>query len=244
MFNFRQRFLWSLDPLYDSARGVLQLQRAVDEARREFGGIDFLHLFDWGQVTGVGRIYGRTGDLSPYDSLRGGREALRPAIAAVQAQQVPVGLYIEGYLLEQRGRLGQQSGAAWQLVGARRPQTVLARQHRDVHLSGRGRVARGPGLDLRDQGPGTGRGRHVHRRVRLRGREQGLLVARARPRGAQLPGGRRAGCTRMIRERIAGIRPNVAIYTEETPVDVTSQYQDGSFTYAMLSAQQARTRCR
>jgi hypothetical protein len=33
----------------------------------------------------------------------------------------------------------------------------------------------------------------------------------------------------------------VAIYTEESPVDVTSQYQDGSFTYAMFSAQRVPT---
>ncbi len=40
------------------------------------------------------------------------------------------------------------------------------------------------------------------------------------------------------RERYSGLqaKPGVALYSEETPVDVTTQYQDGSFTYAMSTA--------
>ena len=47
--------------------------------------------------------------------------------------------------------------------------------------------------------------------------------------------------TRIIRHSIETAKKNVAVYTEETPVDVTSQYQDGSFTYAMSSARRVRT---
>lgn len=47
--------------------------------------------------------------------------------------------------------------------------------------------------------------------------------------------------TRTVRERIDAAKSNVALYTEESPVDVTSQYQDGSFTYAMFSAQRSQT---
>jgi hypothetical protein len=48
--------------------------------------------------------------------------------------------------------------------------------------------------------------------------------------------------TRAVRQRIDGVKPNVALYTEESPIDVTSQYQDGSFTYAMFAAQRSQTR--
>jgi hypothetical protein len=74
VFNFRQRFLWAHDPLCDAKTGELHLERAVEEARREFGGIDYLHLFDWGNCGPYGRIYGRTGDHSPYDYIKGGRD--------------------------------------------------------------------------------------------------------------------------------------------------------------------------
>ncbi|MGC9318510.1 MAG: DUF6259 domain-containing protein, partial [Armatimonadota bacterium] len=40
--------------------------------------------------------------------------------------------------------------------------------------------------------------------------------------------------TRAVRE---AIEPTTALYTEETPCDVTSQYQDGSFTYNISRAQ-------
>jgi hypothetical protein len=50
------------------------------------------------------------------------------------------------------------------------------------------------------------------------------------------------GCTRIVRDRIARVKQGVALYTEETPVDVTTQFQDGSFTYAMFDAQRTRTR--
>ena len=116
VFNFRQRFLHGLDPLDNGQR--LDLQRAVDEARREFGGVEYLHLFDWGDCGPYGRIYGRTGDHSPYDYLKGGQAALREALASVQAQGIPVGLYVEGYLLDERGKLGQRFGKEWQMTDA------------------------------------------------------------------------------------------------------------------------------
>lgn len=242
VFNFRQRCLWTLDPLYDPASGDLTFQRAVDEARREFGGIDYLHLFDWGHVTGLGRIYGRTGDRSPYGSLRGGRDALRAAIAGIQSQQIPVGLYIEGYLLEQRGQLGQQSGAAWQLVGrdGRKrfwPDSTemficpAVDAWREVQASTYATKVQELGVD----------GMYID--------EFGFADASkdcwSREHGHDVPSHPALAereSTRMIRQRVAGAKPNVALYTEETPVDVTTQYQDGSFTYALSSAQQAHTR--
>ncbi|NQT86505.1 hypothetical protein HQ560_07045, partial [bacterium] len=47
--------------------------------------------------------------------------------------------------------------------------------------------------------------------------------------------------TRLIRERVEKARKNVAIYTEETPIDLTTPCQDGSFTYAMFAAQRSQS---
>ncbi len=259
VFNFRQRFLWGLDPLVGQAsqpaiveqasqsagereRRKVQLHRAVDEARREFGGIDYLHLFDWGYVHGVGRIYGRTGDLDPYETIPGGREALRNAIAGVQAQGVPVGLYIEGYLLEERGRLGGQHGRAWQLVGHDGkgmywPQCsemficpgVAA--WREVQASTYAAKVCELGVDgmYIDEFGFANSGKDCW------SREHGHPAP-------SYPVVTERDCTRTIRSAIDAARPNVAVYTEETPVDVTTQYQDGSFSYAMRHAQLAQAR--
>ena len=241
VFNFRQRFLHAHEPMYNPKTGKLDLQGAVAECRREFGGIDYLHLFDWGDVSGVGRTYGRTGDVSPYDMFRGGREALRQAIAGVQGRGVPVGLYIEGYLLQQRGKLGGRFGKQWQLVGP----------------DGKGKFW--PGSTEMMICPGVAPWREVQTstyaaKIRELGVD-GMYIDQfgfagaykdcfATGHGHGMPSYAVAAerdLTLQIRRAVSAAKRNVAIYTEETPVDVTTQYQDGSFTYAMFSSQRTPT---
>ena len=242
IFNFRQRFLHALDPLYDHKTGQLHLQRAVDEARAEFGGIDYLHLFDWGNCDKWGRIYGRTGDYSPYDFMKGGLPAFRKAIAGVQAQGVPTGLYIEGYLLTARGRLGQAHGKDWQSI------------RRD------GKGAWWPGNTEMSLCAGVKAWREVqastyHTKVKELDVD-GMYIDQfgfanvgkdcwSKDHGHPVPSycvRTERDTTQAIRERIEAAKKNVAVYTEETPVDVTTQFQDGSFTYAMRTAHGTQTR--
>jgi hypothetical protein len=239
IFNFRQRFLYWLDSLYDGQR--LDLERALDEGQREFGGIEYLHLFDWGSCDPYGRVYGRTGDYSPFDRLKGGEAALREAIAGVQARGIPVGLYIEGYLLDERGKLGRRSGKDWQLInragqGARWPDSTeiymcsFAPQWQEVQASTYAQKARELNPD----------GMYID--------EYGFAGANvdcwSAAHGHGRPGYAVAGeaeCTRLIRTRLDSAKPGVALYTEESPVDVVSQFQDGSFTYALSTAQHTAT---
>jgi hypothetical protein len=245
VFNFRQRFLWSSDPLYDAGSGTLHLDRAIDEARREFGGIEYLHLFDWGNCGPYGRIYGRTGDYSPYDYLRGGRDSLRKAIGGVQSQSVPVGLYIEGYLLEERGKLGSQFGRSWQSIGPDGkgrywPQStemfmcagVPAWQ--ELQAETYATKVRELGVDgmYLDEFGFAGENQDCW------SKEHGHAVP-SYAAAAERDGTR---AVRLRIDRATAASPatrGVALYTEESPVDVTSQYQDGSFTYAMFSAQRS-----
>ncbi len=241
VFNFRQRFLWGLDPLYDARTGKLDLGRALQEARREFGGLEYLHLFDWGNCGPYGRIYGRTGDYSPFDYIEGGRDALRDAIAGVQAQGVPVGLYIEAYLLEERGKLGQAHGKEWQLIRgdgsrARWPDSSelyvcsFVPAWREVQASTYAAKVQELGAD----------GMYLD--------EYGFAAwvdCHSAEHGHAVPGFAVAGerdSTRLVRERIESVKGGVALYSEETPVDVTTQYQDGSFTYALSGVAATRTR--
>jgi hypothetical protein len=241
VFNFRQRFLWTWDPLYDADKGELNLNSAVEEARREFGGMDYLHLFDWGYYPGLGRIYGRTGDKSPYEALKGGQEALRGAISGVQIQRIPVGLYIEGYLLEERGLLGQKFGKSWQLIDSRKapvywPESTemmicpappawsevqastYATKIRELNVDGMYLDQFGFSNVEKD----CWSDQHGHA-------VPSYCVATERD------------TTRRVRQSMDQARPNVALYTEETPVDVTTQNQDGSFTYAMSSSLHSRS---
>jgi len=242
IFNFRQRFLWSLDPLYDAKTGTFHLERAIEEGRREFGGIDYLHIFDWGNCGKYGRIYGRTGDYSPYDYLKGGRDAFRQAIAGVQKRGVPVGLYIEGYLLQEKGKLGQKFGQQWQLTGSdgkgrywpNSTEMIICpfvREWRQVQASTYATKVRELDVDgmYLDELGFAGRGRDCW------SKDHGHPVPSYVVLGEH-------DLTKMVRQRIEDAKKGVALYTEESPVDVTSQYQDGSFTYAMFSAQRTHTR--
>jgi hypothetical protein len=246
-FNFRQQFLanwrslakweslWNW--LYDGDDGTFHLERAIAEAKCHFGGIDFLHLNDWGTTPGRLRIYGRTGDDPPYDRFRGGGEAFRKAIADVQKQGVPVGLYIEGYLLDERGRLGQQAGHRWQMRDAN-GQGCYWPNSREMYAcpaipdwvevqrstyADRVRELNVDGMYI-DQFGFAGRFRDCW------AKDHGHVV----PSHAVTV---ERDCTRTIRQGIEGIKKEGVLYTEETPVDVTTQEQDGSFTYAMFNSQ-------
>jgi hypothetical protein len=241
VFNFRQHFLWSNEPLYDRTTGELHLERALTEAQAQFGGLEYLHLFDWGNCGKFGRIYGRTGDYPPYDLIRGGEAALRSALAGVQAQGVRTGLYIEGYLLDERGLLGQAQGRAWQLVRANgeRAYWPLSTEMfmcpsvsawREVQASTYAARVRELGVD----GMYVDEFGFANSAKDCYSREHG----HAAPAYA-VPAER--DYMRLLRERVDATRPGVALYGEESPCDVNSQFQDGSFTYSMAMAARTAT---
>ena len=240
VFNFRQRFLYWLDGLYDAKAGQFHLDRALDEAEEHFGGMEYMHIFDWGNCGKYGRIYGRTGDYSPYDYLKGGKAAFKDAIAGIQKRGVPVGLYIEGYLLQENGKLGQAHGKDWQLVNQRYTRVYWpgstemvmcpwAPAWREVQASTY--AAKVAELDVDgmylDQFGFAGPGKDCW----------------SRDHSHPVPGysmlGER-GLSTMVRKRIQSVKKGVALYGEETPCDVNSQVQDGSFTYHMTSCRWSR----
>ena len=241
VFNFRQHFLWSNEPLYDRATGELHLERALAEAQAQFGGLEYLHLFDWGNCGKFGRIYGRTGDYPPFDLIRGGGEALRSALAGVQAQGVRTGLYIEGYLLDERGPLGQAHGHAWQLVRAngeraRWPQSTelfmcpSVPAWREVQASTYAARVRELGVD----GMYVDEFGFANATKDCYSHEHGHAVP-----AYAVPAER--DYMRLLRERVDATRAGVALYGEESPCDVNSQFQDGSFTYSMAMAARTTT---
>jgi hypothetical protein len=233
VFNFRQRFLHGSDPLYDAGTGRIDLARAVVEDREKLGGLDYLHLFDWGNCGPYGRTYGRIGDYDPYDYIKGGRQNLHDAIAAIRRAGVPVGLYIEGYLLDERGKLGREHARDWQIIDAggtgKRwlngseifvcPAVQAWRSIQATTYATKCRELDIDGMYIDEFGfTGTEKdcysGKHGH-------------AVPSYPVLTELD------TTRAVRQAVEAAKHGVALYTEESPCDVTSQYQDGSFTYAM-----------
>ncbi|MBN1417239.1 MAG: hypothetical protein JXP34_00595 [Planctomycetes bacterium] len=238
IFNFRQRFFWFWDPLYDKETGRFRMAEAVAEVDECFGGMEYLHLMDWGSHPQYGRVYGRTGDHAPWDAWKGGAESLAKAMPEAG---VPVGMYVEGYLLEERGKLGQGAGKAWQILGPggeRRYWPGATEMFicpwvsawKDVQVDTYRRLARmfpmrGFYIDqfgFADWGKMCWSPDHGH-------------AVPASPLKGEI------ALTRAVDDGLARIDPGIAIYTEETPCDLANGWQDGSFTYAMNDALRSTT---
>ncbi len=236
VWNFRQRFLHWLDPLWADRTKPIDLMPALDEAERAFGGAEYLHLFDWGNVPDVGRVYGRPGDPDPADSWPGGYPALRDAIRTMRWNGVRVGLYIEGYLLETKGPLGQRIG---EQVAIRDPE---------------GRARYWPDATEVFACPAVEEWRAIQAETYRRAVDNlvpdGMYVDEfgfcsdwrqcfAPTHGHAVPDNpalNEAGMLRRIRAGIDAARPGVALYSEESPPDVNAPLLDGSFTYSMQRA--------
>lgn len=229
IFSFRQQFLHFALPkksgMFDPDTRTFHLQDALAKDEQAFGEVDYLHLFDWGWDP----VHGRCGDYLPWDYL-GGADNFRRAVAGVQATK-PVGLYIEGILMEPTSNIGKAHGAEWQMLDSQlKPYPHFApslnmcswvKPWQDYLSDTYQRVQRETGAKgyyideygFQDYNRSCYSSAHGH-------------PVPSTPVGGELQ------MTRLIRQKLG---PEAAIYTEESPTDVTSQFQDGSFTYNISS---------
>ena len=230
VFNFRQQFLRFYVPggehYYNKETKEYTFEKGIAEDVKAFGAVDYLHLFDWG----ASEKWGRTGDYDPWEEI-GGVDAFRAAVEKTQALGIPVGLYIEGYLIDPQSRIAQSHGKDWQILDKEgKPLPFFApslnmcsavKEWQDYLASVYSRVkeqTHAMGYYCDEMGfadpahfcyaPGHG---HPVPEPPLRGQRD--LLAKIR----------------------SAIGPDVALYTEETPADSVTRHIDGSFTYSISS---------
>ena len=231
VFNFRQEFLHPNLGLphgaFDPKAKALRLAEMVRDDAAAFGGVDFVHVFDWSHTP----AHGRVGQYDPWAYL-GGVRPFRREVAKLRAAGTPVGAYLEGYLISREADVAKRHGEEWQMLTAEGkpyarfgPGYVYPCPHvpewREYLAAACERVCRQADVDgvyVDELGFGyqyachnTAHGHEVPS-VQVR-EEMGLLRAVRR----SLPAG-------------------TVLYTEETPVDVATQLLDGSFTYAIAGA--------
>ncbi|MBC7287671.1 MAG: hypothetical protein H5T86_06415, partial [Armatimonadetes bacterium] len=116
IFNFRQQFLTFTVPrasgLFDPKTKTFHFDEVIKHDEEAFGGIDYLHLFDWGWSPS----HGRCGDYAPWDYL-GPPDNFRREIERLQASGLPVGLYIEGRLVSPESSMFK-AAEPWQIIDA------------------------------------------------------------------------------------------------------------------------------
>ena len=235
VYNFRQTFLYfngGERGAYDLASRKVDLESKVDESEKAFGGVDYLHLFDWGQTPDQGRC----GDYEPWHYLD--KSELIGQIGKIKARGIPVGLYHEGYLLSPESSVCRRFGEKWQMLDAEGKRYArfgdgyyypcpLLEEWQEylsntVRRSSEELGANGVYIDQFGFGWQYGCHNPAHRHDVSRSSVESEL---------QVPG--EAGLMRTVRMKIA---PEVVTYTEECPTDVSTQYQDGSFTYSISAS--------
>ncbi len=213
--------------LFDRTANTYTFDLEIQNAARNFGAPpDLIDISSWGWSPTTGRV----GDYRRYDL--GGLDNFRSGIAYSQQRDIPVGLYIEGYGLDDRSTIWSQGGSDWVIIKSTGapygtdPHVWMMCSHvaawqnymRELYNG----VAAETGADamyidvygMAWDSFACHSGTHGHAigEKPLRGEMQ---------------------MTRAIREGLNAVRPGIPIYTEYTPVDVTSQYQDGSFSYTI-----------
>ncbi len=209
---------------FDPDSGTYALQDFLAEDVAAFGGVDWVHLFDWG----MDWQHGRVGDYNPWSYL-GERQAFVDEVEALRDDGIGVGLYTEGYLLDTPSLTGLRWGDDWELHNAAGgvytnyapswhvcPAVADWRQHYAIFNARRSARRTGAsGLYVDQFGYGTQypchRDDHGHAVPSLQVAEEWGLLAEVR----------------------AALPPDQVLYTEAAPADVVTQSQDGAFVEAV-----------
>jgi hypothetical protein len=205
-------------------RGRLQPQ--VDMMLKHIGQCDYLHLFGWG----ASKTYGDWGDYDHYDEL-GGLEYFRRNIQAVQQKGIAVSLYLDGYLNCQQGRSIGAHAKAWAM---KRPDG--SPQYVEEYKAYNECPSMNGWQDYLSQ---------TYRRVRGElgskvlyideyGATDGRWLCQAKDHGHngyEIP---YAGEVAMLQRIRAAVGPEMVLYTEYPPAEVSRRYLDGSITYQAL----------
>jgi len=225
VYSYRQFFIRH-GGLYDFETKQYHGLDLVAKDREFFGSIDYLHIFDFSHS----ETYGRTGDYTHYDEI-GGREKLAAAIARVQKAGVRVGLYFEGYLIDERSLWGRQhvdkchiirhdgSPLLWRPDSTEHMMCSAYPLWQD-YLAG---VFRRVAGELKPDGMYIDQHGFGNEGKTCYSRKHGHPVPWPPIRGERALG-------RKIRQAIP---PHIVTLTEDTPTDVNSQVQDGALGYSV-----------
>lgn len=228
-FNLRQVFLHhnlGAPGAFDPETKQYHLSQKIKEDQRAFGGVDYVHLFDWSLHPQRGRV----GDYDPWDHL-GGIDNFRSEISRMQMDAIHVGLYLEGYLLSPQSQAAQNHGQSWQMLDSQgEPYTRMGdyvyacpsnkswRRHliacclRAIEQTG------ADGIYIDEFGFGW------------------QYPCYQSAHGHEAPSPQIQTEAKLLAELREALPAQVVLYTEETPNDFTTQYLDGSFTYALAQS--------
>ena len=215
--------------LFDRTLNTYTFDRELDDAERCLGGADLVDISNWGWSA----TYGRVGEYRRYEP--GGLANFRAGVDRAGQRGVPTGLYIEGYLIDNRCTAYAAHGDEWTMrdpsgnemfYSGSAHEVILCpwvtgwQEHMRQLYSDVIQETGAAAMYIDQFGYATPTFHLCHSTV------HGHLPGQSPLRGE-------LEMTRAIREGLNAVRPGIPLYTEYTPVDVISQYQDGSFSYTI-----------
>ncbi len=212
--------------------GAWNLSEDIARFREAFGCLDYLHLFDAGHSD----RYGRVGDYTHLDEI-GGQAALREAIRGAQADGVRIGLYVEGYLCDERAAWGREAVMAACLrredgtakTYPNTPSEVMMCPAAPAWREHLVEVQRRWAADLQPDGLYTDQFGFGDPGKACASRQHGHPVPAAPLRGE-------AATMRALREAVPA---GTVLLSEDVPNDVRAMAQDGALSYAVTWADPA-----
>ena len=227
------RELFAFGPGDPTSNMNIPLEQRIDfvaktqKIRDAIGACDYMHLFGWAKT----EQYGHWGDYDHYDAV-GGRERFVEQVRRSQEAGIPVGLYLDGYLVAQQSlKPTKEQRSKWAV--RKSDGEMLYHDSYDAH-------SMCPYVpEWRDYLS------RVYRRVAEEVEPDGMyldelgkcMVHRtcyATDHGHPSPMGMSPGERLLIRQIREAVPPNIATYCEYIPADVTSQYIDGGFGHVPL----------
>jgi len=215
-FAFRQM---NIQGMYDKESDTYHFRDAVAREEEMFGPVDWVHIIST-------LIWARPGE---YTTAKTPEQIakLRDAFADLK-RKVPVSIYTEGYLLDERTDIARQHLSEWQLIrpnGKRHPYARADAKQIVICSSAVGWQDFLSGVYrkiVRDIAPSaTYIDQYGFCNYTCYSDKHGHRVPEPANRGER-------ELTRKVREAVG---PDVAVWTEETPPDCNSMMQDGSFSH-------------
>ncbi|MGB0768716.1 MAG: DUF6259 domain-containing protein, partial [Phycisphaeraceae bacterium] len=229
VFHFRQVFLYpnmDMTGLFDPKTKTLSIAASIKKDNALLGGVDHVHLFDWSQNPGHGRV----GGYEPWHVLP--RDTLNREINALQEMGLPVGLYFEGYLASKRAELPGRPADDWQLL----------------RKDGKRYDQWGDGYDYMCPAAEGWRSYMTStvKRVSQQTRADGLYIDQFGfgyqypcydpTHGHAIPSNQVKAEAEFMKRLRAALPVEQVLYSEQTPVDLALLHQDASFSYSLLHA--------
>ena len=228
---FREVFAFAPgDPTSEMSRPVEERIDFVAKAQRlreAIGACDYVHLFGWAKTD----QYGHWGDYSHYEAV-GGRERFVEQVQRCRASGIPLGLYLDGYLVSTNAsEVSPEQREAWAVRKAdgemlyhesyvAHSMCPYVTQWQDHLTSAYARVAEEVQPD----------GMYIDEF----GKCMPARTCYSTEHGHPSPMGMSPGEGLLIRRIREALPERIATYSEFVPADVTAQYMDGAFGHVPL----------